>query len=558
MALSKMQKVLKPFYDSLEQIWRSNENIEQRRGLLKQETTQFNSKVQGISLDTTLKSKNPELFQLLENTVNSIKVSSENWVKNFDQMMEKEKFREDLKNYFIVIIFGKVKAGKSTLGNFVAKNRLKTQDVSFFKYDQAGKKQEIKKLEEINDDSFATNNLECTIEIQGFKLGSLAWIDTPGLGSMTPENGQLAKDYIQSADYIIYPTSSDSPLQNDEIESLKELFAQNKKVSIFITKSDSVEEDEVDDEIVKVTVNKSSENRKKQENYVKDEINKIVKDKSSLLGDIFSISTKTAREGLDKNNKELFNGSNIPEFYKTITEVVETKASKLKNEAPLSRLQSFVSNDILGSISQNIKPSFNNLNSEIEKTASDLNRKILTIKSDINLIIENVVSRHLSQTDKSNIQTILAEIDSEIEDEVKTAVQKNINELFQNFTFALQNFQKANYEEFEIKDKTEEISYDVRYETSSGLRKFGNTVTFGLIERTYSTYRKSETIKVGDNKSEVIHNFKQSRLETHVKNVEAIYLNLENSFFKPLKSKSTEMKNILESFENRIKKAVNV
>ena len=34
----------------------------------------------------------------------------------------------------------------------------------------------------------------------------MAWIDTPGLGSMVEENGELAKEYIQSADYNIYPT----------------------------------------------------------------------------------------------------------------------------------------------------------------------------------------------------------------------------------------------------------------------------------------------------------------------------------------------------------------
>ncbi len=69
----------------------------------------------------------------------------------------------------------------------------------------------------------------------------MAWIDTPGLGSMTLENGKLAKEYIQSADYIIYPTSSDSPLQRDEVEELKRLFEQNKKVTICITKSDKFE-----------------------------------------------------------------------------------------------------------------------------------------------------------------------------------------------------------------------------------------------------------------------------------------------------------------------------
>lgn len=37
---------------------------------------------------------------------------------------------------FYCTIFGKVKAGKSTLGNFIAKHRLDSQKVDFFKYDE--------------------------------------------------------------------------------------------------------------------------------------------------------------------------------------------------------------------------------------------------------------------------------------------------------------------------------------------------------------------------------------------------------------------------------------
>ena len=187
--------------------------------------------------------------------------------------------------YYIVIIFGKVKAGKSSLGNFIAHNRLASQDINFFKYDKAGNEEAIKKLEEIDENSegFATANMECTVEIQGFKLSGMAWVDTPGLGSMVEENGDLAKEYIQSADYVIYPTNSSSPLQQDEKEQLRELFEQNKKVTICITKSDDTEEDEVDGELVKVLMNKTKENRAKQEEWVKSDMGKILGEKENAL-----------------------------------------------------------------------------------------------------------------------------------------------------------------------------------------------------------------------------------------------------------------------------------
>jgi len=351
---------LNDFYTSLQGISLINSKLDEKRDILKGEVSSFNSLIQNKKVDKNIAKQNKEMAQLLEVTIGLIQSSSSSWVNNFDIMLEKEKFRSDLENYFIIIIFGKVKAGKSSLGNFIAKNRLDTQKVEFFKYDEAGKKQDIKKLEETDDESFDTNNLECTVEIQGFKLDGMAWIDTPGLGSMVKENGDLAKKYIQAADYIIYPTSSDSPLQQDEKEQLKELFEQNKKVTICITKSDEKEEDECEcgseegcedcnEGLIEVLQNKPFINREKQEEYVKNEIKAIIKDgKESVLGDIFSISSHTATKGLKEKDNELFENSNIPKFYELITDVIKDKATKLKEETPYDGLNSFINNSILG------------------------------------------------------------------------------------------------------------------------------------------------------------------------------------------------------------------
>ncbi|RDU72902.1 hypothetical protein CQA66_03165 [Helicobacter aurati] len=40
---------------------------------------------------------------------------------------------------------------------------------------------------------------------------------------MTKKNGELAREYIQAADYIIFPISSDSPWQQDEAKELRDL-----------------------------------------------------------------------------------------------------------------------------------------------------------------------------------------------------------------------------------------------------------------------------------------------------------------------------------------------
>ncbi|HFU74735.1 MAG TPA: hypothetical protein ENK66_00665, partial [Arcobacter sp.] len=451
------------FYDALKDISIVNSTLEDKRQLLKKHIDDYNTKVQNFSINKKLSSKNKELDNLLKETLKIIKYTSSEWITKFEEMIGKEKFRSDLENYFIIIIFGKVKAGKSSLGNFVAKQRPKDEKVDFFKYDEAGKEKSIPKLKEIdNEDGFATNNLECTTEIQGFKLGGMAWIDTPGLGSMVEENGELAKQYIQSADYIIYPTSSNSPLQNDEISQLKELFEQNKKVTICITKSDTTEEDECecrdeegcsncDGGIVNKLVNKSSDTREQQEAYVKSEIEKtLIKGRESVLGDIFSISTHTAQKALEQNNESFFGESNIPKFYELMEDVVTKKAKTLKENTPYDGLKSFINNDLLGE-SQKVKEEITNFDKVIDENIKKFDNLIFNVESDLENEIESIIAEYYHKIDKDNSKETFKEIDEKIDTNISKIINENIKSAFEDFGSSLNSLVvTSNKDEFEI------------------------------------------------------------------------------------------------------------
>ena len=593
---------LEDFYKSLKDIKLINNSVDEKRELVKKYVSNFNANIQNLRIDENIKKQNKEISNLLEETINLIKLVSNDWLKNFDEMIEREKFRSDLSNYFIVIIFGKVKAGKSSLGNFIAKNKLESQKVEFFKYDEAGKKQAIKKLEEIEEDSFATNNLECTVEIQGFKLDGMAWIDTPGLGSMVKENGDLAKEYIQSADYIIYPTSSDSPLQLDEREQLKELFEQNKKVSICITKSDYKDEDECEcgsedgckncnKGIIKVLKNKSLLNRQKQEVFVKEEIYKLIpKDKEYILGDIFSISTHTAKKGLDSSDNELFEDSNIPKFYELLTDVIKDKASKLKADTPYEGLKSFIDFNILGSdiIKQN--SSIKNIKLELESLEQVIREsqerfEILKENSSNDLVseIEFIISKYSLEINKSNSKEMFLQIDSEINKKMFEIIEKNISEILNNFDASFKSLSATfSSNEFIIEDVYESIKVD----TSSRNKKIGAGVfgTLGSILSgiflasnpigwavagtivagaaagyaggklgEFSGSIDEEKIVVGDNKEQILLKFKNSRLENYEKIAKGMYNEMQSLFFVPLEKSLNEIKSNLNQFEQNIK-----
>ena len=593
---------LEDFYKSLKDIKLINNSVDEKRELVKKYVSNFNANIQNLRIDENIKKQNKEISNLLEETINLIKLVSNDWLKNFDEMIEREKFRSDLSNYFIVIIFGKVKAGKSSLGNFIAKNKLESQKVEFFKYDEAGKKQAIKKLEEIEEDSFATNNLECTVEIQGFKLDGMAWIDTPGLGSMVKENGDLAKEYIQSADYIIYPTSSDSPLQLDEREQLKELFEQNKKVSICITKSDYKDEDECEcgsedgcencnGGMVKVLKNKCLSKREGQEKFVKEEIYKLIpKDKEYILGDIFSISTHTAKKGLDSSDNELFEDSNIPKFYELLTDVIKDKASKLKADTPYEVLKSFIDFNILGSdiIKQN--SSIKNIKLELESLEQVIREsqerfEILKENSSNDLVseIEFIISKYSSEINKSNSKEMFLQIDSEINKKMFEIIEKNISEILNNFDASFKSLSTTfSSNEFIIEDVYESIKVD----TSSRNKKIGAGI-LGLIATVgagiatggaslvvqaaativaggvasyaggklgeFSGSIDEEKEVIGDNKEQVLQKFKTSRLLHYEKIAQGMYNEMQNLFFVPLEKSMDEIKSNLNQFEQNIK-----
>ncbi len=589
------------FYESLKDISFINDSLDKKRDQLKKEVYNFNNSIQAKSIDKSIAKQNKDMAKLLEDTISLIKNSSNSWVNNFEELLKKEKFRSDLENHFIIIIFGKVKAGKSSLGNFIAKHKLPEQKVEFFKYDEAGKKQDIKKLEEIDDDSFDTNNLECTVEIQGFKLDDMAWIDTPGLGSMVKENGDLAKEYIQSADYIIYPTSSDSPLQQDEKAQLEELFLQNKKVTICITKSDEKIEDECEcgseegcescvEGLVELLQNKSTENRTKQESYVNKEIVQLIKGSQEVvLGDIYSISTHVANKALEINDEILFEESNIPKFYELITEVVKDKAKKLKSETPYSGLKSFIDNDIIGQNNQqnsisSIKKALQELDTKISENLERFQILQANANADLESEVESVIAEYYSKIDKENSKEIFAKIDAELNEKVAKVIQSNIYEIFSDFDTTLKNLSTSfGSSGFEIDD----IYQDFVYTTKEKNKKIGSgalgtlaTIGAGILlasnpvgwitlggtaiagiaggyvggkigEATGSTC--TEKVKVGDNKEEVIQKFKSMRLEYYEDYAKKIYQQMQDTFFRPLQQTSNAINLDIEKFERDLR-----
>lgn len=562
------QAVIK-FYNIVDNLKVTGDSIKVQRENISSVIEDFSNKICAITIDESLNKNNPDLYNLFESSINETKNKIIIWAKNIEEQNNKEKFRDELKDKFIVIIFGKVKAGKSTLGNFIASQSTLEEKAKFFMYDEAGKEKKVEKLEEIDEDGFKTDNLECTSSIQGFNLGGLSWIDTPGLGSMTKENGELAKSYIELADYIIFPTSSANVLLNEEIVQIKELIEQNKNLTVCITRSDTKETRKdnngkliknEDGSIKRFNVNKVKEIRELQENDANKRLKEELGKKAELIEDIFSLSVYCAKDGLETNDNELFDNSNIEKFYEKMLDIVEKKASYLKTNAPKQNLIAYINNNIIGNLNSaytlnSIKNDFKKVLDELELLNENLDLKIKNIGYDISRIISETLSAYAMDITTSNSKEILLKADSEISKNIESLVSETINELFKSFETSLYDFQKlaTDDSEYLVEDKFEKLT--VRYESSGWFRKFASTITGGLVERTYSSV--SEKVYVGNNKEEILSSFKSKRVAEYSKEIELILSNLQDNFFKKFNNQIQQIDLYVNNLEKELENIKN-
>jgi predicted GTPase len=200
---------------------------------------------------------------------------------------------DTLDDKIVFLVFGKFNAGKSSFCNFLADRfAAHGKSVQYFHLD-AGRIVE-------SPDRFTEGVTETTTRLQGVRLGErLVLLDTPGLHSVTPDNAALTQRFTDSADAVLWLTSSTSPGQVQELDELGRELRRNKALLPIVTRSDQYEEDEVDGEIRKCLCNKTAQNRALQEADVRARAEQKLVEMhvdTALLKRPVSISAYVARE----------------------------------------------------------------------------------------------------------------------------------------------------------------------------------------------------------------------------------------------------------------------
>lgn len=285
----------------------------------------------------------------LKNFVATMAQTSREWDVKVAGRQKGVEFRQGFEDSLLVFVSGKVKSGKSSLGNYMAWGhtdptddaKLQTLPGRYPKY-QSHAKVEVeggdRSKEAEKKREFRVGATEATSSIQSFSLPGLTWVDSPGLHSLKEENGNLAREYLDHADLILYTMKSDAPGRASDLAEIRDLIHKDKRTLLLLTGSDDIEEDVNDSgDLIQCIVMKDAARRAKQQDYVRGEL-KELPDSNKL--EIVSISSRYAQE--HANNQAAFLDSGIGPFCATLQDICQSEGVKIKQRVPMRNLHHFL------------------------------------------------------------------------------------------------------------------------------------------------------------------------------------------------------------------------
>ena len=290
------------------------------------------------------------LRQLAAASAADIRAQLDGWVDNVQRYERGTQFHARFGDSLLIFVYGKVKAGKSSLGNYLAYGCGKPGDAevagasprpAFFLEADTGASEAMTAERMRQCQRFGVGVTETTSSIQGFTLPGLTWIDSPGVHTMTEVNGELAKKYAGFADLVVFLSNSSSPGRRSDLEEIAGLLHQGKPLVVLLTASDFVDED-VDDmgQVVKRLVMKSDQDRHDQVTYVEQELAKIAPELGQRLLDrcVYPVSVAYAEGGMEPAR---WQDSGMAAFSSRIAAIAENQGMVLKRETPLRNLMHF-------------------------------------------------------------------------------------------------------------------------------------------------------------------------------------------------------------------------
>lgn len=268
----------------------------------------------------------------------------------------------------ILLVFGKFNAGKSSLCNFIARRFADAgRAVSFFHLDGGM----------IVEDAgpFAEGATETTAHLQGARLGQgLVLLDTPGLHSATGAHADLTRRFLDSADGVLWLTSSAAPGQVQELGELAAELRRGKPLLPVVTRSDMYEEDEIDGALVQQLANKPAAIRAAQEADVAARAREALAAMGvtpDLLRPPVSVSVHMAGRGGPAGDAAALVEAGIEHLYEALRQLAGP-ARAYKRRKPAEVLLCHLDESVLGGLRREVGTRLARLSQSLDAARADL------------------------------------------------------------------------------------------------------------------------------------------------------------------------------------------
>ena len=333
------------------------------------------------------------------------------WEKRAKVRAKGAEFREHFNDSLLVFVYGKVKSGKSSLGNYVAwghsepspelKNQAALKPV-YFSHDRTEVASGDAEGEACRTEQFRVGATEATSSIQGFKLPGFTWVDSPGLHSTNAANGDLARRYVDQADLILYTMNSQAPARSSDMSEVSALLNGQRSLMVLLTGSDITEEDEDDGgQLITEVLMKSKETQQRQIKEVTGNLEAMEHDAVDKIS-ILPLSTRFA----EKQPSHL-QESGLGTLFQTLKTLSQGQGLKLKLNTPLNNLRKAVgeTNDDL-SLIKDLTESFER---QIQDQDQAVERVLRTLSQKGTTEMRSFVNQLFNGPRPANVQTQLQE-----------------------------------------------------------------------------------------------------------------------------------------------------
>lgn len=479
-------------------------------------------------------------------------------------------FIQDFEKHFTVAVFGKVKAGKSYIGNFVMGNAVKKTGVETA-YDKLptitvnvydrGNLSSQTNLSEQPEDDFATGMKETTSTIQWFDLGGLSWFDTPGIGSVTWENEMLAKEYVKNADLVIFACNSDAAGTRQEFAEMHQLYDMEKPILLLLTQSDMYDMDIDDDgEEISILVPKLEKDRNDTEQYMIQTLQEQGME-DLLKYDILTVSAKLALEALKNRDEEMFEQSHMGEFLDKLVAITKNDAAEIKKATPRKRLYEMI-DGVIGNFNR-MADEIQGACASIEESQRELENKgsymVEEIKTRVYTEMQRIIQENKSKVEKNSGTVIRGEeISRQMNEAVTKCIQKVCEDAAMRATDKLRDINIQLTEIGDMKMKQDKIAYQhvsvykVPREPKGLFEKVGSFFGKEYFTSSTSTETRYSTFDIGVNDSELAKSILASLESVFQVSVTDYIESLVNGYYEPIRALQTESIAVISAAVNEL------